>query len=431
MTIDEWTTFSCLISSGKKHTEPDMLISDWSKKTLLILGGGFHQVPVYEAAKKMGVHVIGLDRNKDAAARFLADEFYHIGIADPDLIIKTLNGTPIDGLISPAADTGHRSIYALSHRFNLPFKPSLPAVTSSMNKAYFLKCITDLNLPGHAYFHAGRLDELNDAALRMGYPLIVKPVDSSGSKGITLVSLPDHLETALRHAMSFSSAHEIILEQYIEGTNYGVEAFRLQGKTILLAVNHKTDIFQTNFETMQHILSPALPADLQKAVERSIDLICDKLLIADGPVNFDFILKDGKIFFHDIGARLGGNGLSDLVKLAYGLDLPELTIRLALGDNLDDQTWFRKRTGYAGLRMLFSQTGGTFVDLDGLNKLKTHPAFSGVRLFVKSGDQVYPFSHANFKLGYMLAAHADLHQVMDLLSQVDEKIIIRIKNHEN
>jgi biotin carboxylase len=410
-----------------EHLKSNMIFSDPVKKRLLILGGGSDQIPLYEAAQNRGLHIIGIDRNQNAAARLLADEFYHIGIDNPDLILTVLNHTPVDGLVSPASDAGHRSVYEISRRLDLPFQPSLPAVTCSMHKAFFLQQIAALGLPCYEYFYSDNLDELLSASSKMEYPLVVKPVDSSGSKGITLVLYPENLETALRHAKQFSSVGEVILEQFLTGIHYGVEAFRLHGETILLAISQKIDVLKSHFQTVQHFMSPVLPENLQQSIENAFHLICNQLSIANGPVNLDFILKEGKIYFHDFGARLGGNGLSDLVKLAYGVDLPELTIRLVLGENLADQFFLRKRIRYAGLHMLAATAEGSFLGLHGLKKLETHPAFTGIKLFVRPGDHVLPFVQASHKLGYILASHESAQAAQDLLSFAGDEIRVMVE----
>jgi biotin carboxylase len=398
-----------------------------SKKHLLILGASSDQLPIYHAAQKMGCYIIGVDRNERACARPLADEFLHLGIADPDDLLSALKDKQIDGVISPGSDTAHEAIYALSHKFDLPNKPSLAAVKSSLNKPIFLEHINALKLYCPPYYHSQDFDQLKSGAAEIGYPLIVKPVDSSGSKGFTYVESPDELDAALRKALDFSCAGEVIIEQYVHGPQYGAEVFRLQGKTILLAITKRTHTSKPNFLTLRHFISPSLPEGIQSAISTTIDSICDQLEIKNGPVNIDFIINDEQqIYFHDMGARLGGNGLPDLVKLSYGLDTYELALMLTIGENTNEYCWPRKKIRYAGLRLITSKHTGSFVAIEGLDGIKNHPAFIETQLFVTPGDPVFAFSQVNHKLGYVLAAHENAQYVKDVFDFMDTHFTIRV-----
>ncbi len=394
-------------------------------KNLIILGAGHDQLPMYQVAKKLGIRVIGVDKNPKACAIPLADRFINVSTREPEVLLKSLADECIQGIISPASDASHETIYQLSHHYQLPWKPSLKAVHGSIDKYYFLHHASKLKLIVPKHYKSSILTEIIARAKSIGYPLMVKPIDSSGSKGISYVEAEEELERAFYHAREYSWKKEVIIEQYIEGDHYSVELFRRNGQTIFEVISEKIHTGIPNFITLQHMIPAALTDEIKGSVHKILNELCGYFEVNDGPANFDFIIKGNEIYFIEMGARLAGNGMPALVQQSFGLDTYELALHLIF-DQFPNPLKY-ELLQYSALQVLTACTNGTLKHIRGLELLSQHPAFVTSKIFTRPGEPINVFTQSNHKLGYIIAAHPDIAQVRDILDYVKEVVHIEIE----
>lgn len=403
---------------------------NFERKTLVILGAGHDQLPMYQVAKEKGVRVIGVDQNPQACGAQFADQFIPISTRDWKAIIGALGDQGIHGVISPASDAAHETIYQLSHHYDLPWKPSLEAVEASVDKGVFLEGARRLGIKGPNYVKTASLQELVEQLPQLRFPLMVKPVDSSGSKGITYVEEREAIEGAFYHAKEFSWKGEVIAEEYIEGSHYSVEMFRSRGKTLLGVISQKVHTGVPSFITLQHLIPAPLGTELEERVYQCLDQLCDAFGVMDGPVNYDFILRDQELYLIEMGARLAGNGMPTLVQESFGINTYALALSLVLGEPQEVQERYVPRQ-FAALQVITGQQTGVLKEISGCHLVKEHPAYQDLQLFVQPGDRINAFAQSNHKLGYLIAAHPDRNQVEDLLRYAQGVIQIEVMEEEN
>lgn len=403
-----------------------MIYSD-SHKVLVILGAGHDQLPMYEIARQRGLWIIGVDQDPQACAAGLADEFVQISIRDYEGLKEYFKDRKIQGIISPASDAAHETIYEISHEFDLPWKPSIKAVRGSCDKEYFLNqaALSGVKVPKHCA--NSHLKDMLDNVKALGLPVIVKPIDSSGSKGISFVKDLRELEKAFEYAYANSFNGKVIVEEYVQGTHFSAEVFRQKGETILFAISEKKLTGTDKFITLQHMIPAALDEALKKLVYNELTLLCQHFKIDDGPVNFDFIIQGNEIYHIEMGARLAGNGMPSLIKLCYEVDTYEMTLDLIMNNEREVYDSIIPPQSYSALKVITAERNGVFAEITGLDNLKCHPAFKEIKVFVKEDDKVSVFEQANNKLGYIMAAHTDINKVKELLAFADEKIKIKLK----
>ena len=174
-----------------------------SNPTIVFLGASVDQSPSYRIAREMGFYIIGFDGNPHAFAFRFADETYTTSIRDYKEIEIILKGRQIDAIYSPASDAARLSEYHLAKAFNAPKMISIESVQASMNKGYFLDTLRDIELPHHEHIRSNNLSKLKEATRNWRYPFVVKPNDSSGSKGVRVVNSRLELNQALEKAPSF------------------------------------------------------------------------------------------------------------------------------------------------------------------------------------------------------------------------------------
>ncbi|AGZ46045.1 ATP-grasp domain-containing protein [Actinoplanes friuliensis] len=363
-----------------------------TQQSIIILGAGEDQLPAYLTARRLGYRVIGVDRNPGALAAYAADEFLCLTSRDPAAIAERLGAIDVAAVLSPASDAAQASVAALSAHYGTAFRPAPLAVRASEDKAFFHEVVTKLGFP--TYRH-GR----GPSGLRL--PVVVKPTDSSGSKGLTCVRSAGDLDAALALARRHSFTGEVIVEERVEGRHYSAECFAQNGSPVFVAVTERVMTPEPEMITVSHVLPAELGEDVRDRLDEMLAALFAELGHRSGPINVDFVLDaEQRIHFIEMGARLGGNGMPMLVRHAFGLDTVEAAIRLALGESLDLSTGRQQR--YAMLHILTAATDGTLTAIDGVEETRELPVLAELRLFKNVGDPVRRYTQAAHKLGYLV-----------------------------
>ena len=363
-----------------------------STKSIVILGGGEDQLPAYRAARRLGYRVIGVDQRPDALAADAADEFLCLTTRDPAAIAERLGPIAVAAVLSPASDAAQASVAVLSAHYGTAFQPAPRAVRASEDKDYFHSVVAKLGFPTYRYGP-------DPAGLRL--PLVVKPTDSSGSKGLTCVRSASELDAAMVLARRYSFAGEVIVEERVEGRHFSAECFAQDGRPAFAAITERVMTPEPEMITVSHVVPAELDAAVRERLHTMLAELFAELGHRSGPVNVDFVLDAAqRIHFVEMGARLGGNGMPMLVRHAFGLDTVEAAIRLALGESLDLTTARRQR--YAMLHILTAEADGTLDAIEGLEAARRIPAVAELRLFKAAGDPVRRYTQAAHKLGYLV-----------------------------
>ncbi|MFF0362714.1 ATP-grasp domain-containing protein [Streptomyces fungicidicus] len=371
-----------------------------TKPHILVLGGGEDQLPAYHEARRLGYGVIGVDQRPDALGAAAADLFLCMTTRAPGEIAARIGHLDVAAVISPASDAAQESVAELSRILGTPYQPAPDAVRASVDKGYFHAVLERVGLPGYGHLRSADPVELRLAAATLSLPLIVKPNDSSGSKGVQVVADPAALPAALAEARAYSFSGEVIVEEMLLGRHLSAEAFLRDGKLATTAVTERATTGAPHMITTAH----TVPAELTPATEirlRSMIMdICVALGHTDGPVNFDFVVdRTEEIRFIEMGARLGGNGMPLLVQHAYGINTYEAALRLALGQDFDLAPRHVKKTA---LHILTTDTDGVLRTVDGEDAVRALPQTAELRLFAGPGSQVRRYTQAGHKLGYLL-----------------------------
>ncbi|MEV0147992.1 MULTISPECIES: ATP-grasp domain-containing protein [unclassified Nonomuraea] len=369
-------------------------------RNLIVLGGGEDQIPAYREGRRLGYRVIGVDQRPDALGAAEADQFLCMTSRDPEGIARALGPIDVAAVISPASDAAQEAVAELSRIYRTAHQPAPDALRCSVDKGFFRDVIDRLGLPAYRHVQHDDLETLVEASAGVGYPLIVKPVDSSGSKGITVLDGPGGLVEAIEHAKKHSFSGHVIIEELVAGRHCAVESFFADGRLAFMAVTDRTITGPPAMISLSHVV----PADLDESVHarlgQAVTAICAEIGHTRGPVNFDFVLTPGgDLCFIEMGARLGGNGMPLMVRHAFGLNTVEAAIRLALGEPLDI-TVSRRRI--AVLRILTAEADGVLTAIEGLDALKRMPEVVDVQVFKEVGDHVRAYTQAGHKLGYLV-----------------------------
>jgi biotin carboxylase len=395
-------------------------------KSLVILGGGTDQVPAYKAARRLGCRVVGVDRRADAPAALLADRFLRVSTRDAAGILRRLGAEPVDGVLAPAGDAAHPSLQALRQHFATPSRASATATLASVDKGFFHDIVERLGFPRYGYVESPSAAQLLARAGRLRFPLVVKPADSSGSKGLSLVEDVGALPAAIDEAATWSLGGAVIAEELIRGRHFSAECFVDQGELRLAAISERTLTPPPRLITVSHRLPARLDGHTSARLQAMLATLCRGLEIVGGPVNFDFVVDHaGTVYFVEVGARSGGNGMTELIRAVYGVDVLEAAILVALGEPVALAP--RPPRTIALLHVLQVDEAGVLTQVEGVELAARHPAVAHVELLRGVGSAVEPYTQAANKLGYVVVTGAEPAAAEAALAEVLDAIKLRVR----
>ncbi|MEU0568045.1 ATP-grasp domain-containing protein [Nonomuraea sp. NPDC005983] len=396
-------------------------------KHLVVLGGSDGTISSFRAARRLGLGTICVDMRADAPGVLEADEFLHLSTRDVDAVTAALRDRDdVVGLLAPGTDINLPSLVEVTRRLGLPCGLSDRALRVSVDKAYFREVCDRLGLGGPAYVSGAAGEVLRDAG-RLGFPVIVKPVDSGSSRGITICAAPPELDTAVEAAAAASPSATVIVEELVTGRDLCGEAFLQDGRVALLGLSDRV-VAAPQVVAIGHDMAPR-DDRLTKEVVRQLELVCAEVGYTDGPLNLDlFVTGDtgdtgDTVVLIEMGARIGGNGMGEALGLMYGVDTVATAVQLAIGERPDlSPRWAR----HASVRMLRSDSAGTLVALDGLADALALPGVADVVVTASPGAHVVPYTECRAKLGYVLASGTSADEVAQVLAAVEDLVRVDV-----
>lgn len=298
--------------------------------SIAIIGASYLQLPLVKKAREKGLRVLCFAWEKGAVCAPLCDEFYPISVLDKDAILKVLQGKEIDGIVSIASDIVVPTVTYVAEALGLSgntYESSLMCT----NKYYMRNALDEAGLPMPEY--ALLNSPISRVPENLSLPVVVKPVDRSGSLGVNKVEDERNLFDATTLALSSSLSKNAIIEQFVEGTEYSVEALTYDGKHSIISFTEKaTSGFPHYVELAHH-----QPAKDSEALAMKYGEVIRKALstlgINFGPSHTEIMIsKDGKVSIIEVGARMGGDFIgSHLVELSTGFDYLGATLDIAMG----------------------------------------------------------------------------------------------------
>lgn len=399
-------------------------------KRLMLLGGLRYLLPVIEEAHKLGVHVITADYLPDNIAHKYSDEYCNVSIIDKKAVLKAARELQIDGILSHAVDPGVVSAAYVAEQMGLPFQCSYKAACILQDKSLFRQFLADngFNCP-----HAKGYNNVEEALKDVDYftwPVIVKPVDSAGSKGVTKVENPEDLPVAVEKALASSISKHFIVEDFLEkeGFSAGSESFVVDGKLMYNGFydqyfdNESVNPYTPSAEVWPSCMKQKYQEEIKSELQRLIDL----LGITTGLFNVECRLcKNGKVYLMEVSPRAGGNRLAEMLNYAADVNIIEAETKKALGfpvGNMHEPNY----KGYFSILVLHSKESGVFENLLIDNKFRNeHVIEEEIR--ISKGDAVDSFTGANASFGTLFLKFDTREELVHALENQDEWLIIRLK----
>ena len=336
-------------------------------KKIVIIGANEFQNRLILKAKSLGYETHVFAWKDGAIGEKTADYFYPISIVEKEKILEKCKKINPDGVCSIASDLATITVNYVAEKLGLPCNPT--SITLQCTNKYEMR----KKMKENGVKTPGFIKLSNDASTwkieDLEFPIIVKPTDRSGSRGITKVFNKKDLNKAVHYATKDSFEKMAIAEEYIEGEEYSCECISYSGKHYFLAFTKKYTTGSPNFIETGHQEPSDIKQEKQEEIKEDIFKALTALGIKNGASHTEFkVDKDGKFGIIEIGARMGGDCIgSDLVQISTGYDFIKMVIDVAVGNKPD----FTKTTipTKAVIKFIFTQE-----DLEEMNKLKQeHP----------------------------------------------------------
>lgn len=401
-------------------------------KKLLLLGGLRYLVPVIQSAHELGHYVITCDNVPYNTAHRYADEYHNVSIIDKDAILELAIKLQIDGIMSFAVDPGVITAAYVAEKLSLPFAGSYESVKILQNKDLFRAFLTQhgFNTPKSGGYVS--LKEALKEIDKFSFPVIVKPVDSAGSKGVTRIDDINELEGAVAKAIQFSFSERFIIEEFIEQRGYSSDSdcFSVAGKLVFCTFSDQM------FEPKA--MNPYTPAGFtwpnsmlkseQQFFKSELQRLLDLLQLQSSIYNIETrVSVDGTPYIMEVSPRGGGNRISEILKLSTGVDTIRASVQLALGEAFD----FPEEFNYDGVwseLILYSDKKGFFSHIEIEKEIR--PYLVSEDIWVTQGDKVNPFTGANETLGTLIFHFSSRETYLEIWPKIRGFVNIYVKDYK-
>lgn len=391
-------------------------------KKILMLGGSAQQIVAIETAKRLGYYTVVCDYLTDNPGQYVCDKFYLVSTTDKEAVLEVAKAENIDGVIAYASDPAAPTAAYVAEKLGLPTNP-YSAVDILCNKDKFRAFLAEngFDCPD-AKSYTCEADALADKE-NFDYPIIMKPVDSSGSKGVTILKDSAGYEDAVKFAFSFSRAKKIIAEKFIVNkysTNIGGDIFINDGKVIIWGLMNCFRGHSPNPLVPGGEVFPAKLTDeeMQKAKDTLQNMVT-KLGLVSGCVNVELMLdNDGRVYLIDIGPRAGGNMIPIQLSAIFGVDIVEMSVLAAMGEKLDVKPEIV--IPYCAHYVLHSDRDGIYRGIEFAEEIEGN--IFRKALYKNDGDTVERFDNAAKALGIIFLRFDSEKEMYDKMDRMNEYI---------
>ena len=399
------------------------------QKKLMLLGGIRYLLPVIEAAHKQGYYVITADYLPDNIAHKYSDEYVNVSIIDKEAVLKAAQEKEIDGIMSFGVDPGVVAASYVQNQMGLPSFGPFESVEILQNKDKFRAFLTQHGFNVPWAFGFSTVEDAWENKDKFAYPLIVKPTDSAGSKGVRRVDEEQELLSALQYAQEHSIKGNIIVEEFIEkeGCSSDSDCFSVDGELKIATFSaqrfdeYAAGTFVPAAYSWPSTMSMQPESELRSELQRLLSLLRMQTSIYNVETR---IGKNGKPYIMEVSPRGGGNRLAEMVRYSTGVDMITAAVRAAVGDPIGEVVQ-QPLNGHWAEVILHSQQDGTFQELSLSKEIK--PFVYEEDLWVKPGDQVSSFIGANDAIGTFVLKADSAEKIESFVGNIACFLAINVK----
>lgn len=399
-------------------------------KKILLLGGSAQQIAAIETAKRLGYYTVLCDYLSDNPGQYHADKFYLVSTTDKEAVLEVAKTERVDGVLAYASDPAAPTAAYVAEKLGLPTNP-YRSVEILSNKDLFRKFLSEngFNTPfAKGYDTADNAEnDIKNGLFKL--PVIVKPVDSSGSKGVSKIDTVEQVKEKFENALSFSKTKRVIIEEYVEKLGYQVagDGLAVDGKLVFrcFANDHFNPECANPYVPIAASFPYNMPNEIHDKIHSEIQRLLTLLDMRTSCYNFDIrIDSDYNVYLMEVAPRNGGNYIPQVIKYAAGIDLTECAVKGAMGERIELS--YAASQGYWSYYAVHSAKCGC------LDRIEIDPKAARENIvenhiIAASGDRISAFTGANTTLGILIMKFSSSEEMLDMMDNSDKWIKVILK----
>lgn len=392
-----------------------------NKKPVLIFGVGPLQESIIARAKKMGLYTVGIDPCEDATCRDCVDAFEVVPGQDYEGHCAVIEKYGIDAIITAATDKPLVMMARLAEKYGFPFY-SVETAQWSTDK-FQMKKRFELGGVPHAQ---GRLISKVEEAEGLIFPVIVKPRDNSGSRGVKLCRDKNELQISINEALENSKLDTVLVEEFIEGPEYSIESLHHDGKSeVIQFTEKKTTEFPYNVE-LGHIQPANITDENKQKIREIIAKIGKALNFENCPSHTELKINNRGIFVIETSPRLGGDYItSTLTPLSTGVNLEDELLKISLGETINPQPM---AVQYSGVRFFAFKEGCVIEHVPNDEFVKTWPHVVDFSFNLQKGEKVHQITSSLNRYGHITLIAGNRESIDDAFEKYEKAIMEKCLN---
>lgn len=390
-------------------------------KKLMIMGAGIYQVPLIKKAKEMGIYTIAVSIPGNYPGFEIADQVCYENTVDYEKVLELARKEKVDGIVTAGTDVAVITIGKVCDELGLTGL-SFEAAKIASNKIRMKKKYEEYGVRTARFREISFEEDVYEKTKELNFPLIFKAVDTSGSRGIIRVNSREEFEAAREVVRANTRTDFFIVEEFIEGEEFGAQAFVYRGE-VKFILPHGDYVFHGDTGVpighfAPYMLSEEVIADAKAQLEKAIEAMG----LDNCAINADFILRDGQTYVLELGGRSGATCLAELVSIYYGFDYYEKLIQAALGEDVE----FPQEHAVPNASMLLrSDKDGVITSIE--NRNEPDENIYEIQFDYKVGEPVKKFHVGPHRIGHVITKGETLEQAVAKLNEALGKIRITVE----
>ena len=387
-----------------------------NKKAMLIFGGSDFQLSLIKQCKSMGFYTVVIDPNPNAIGKEYADAFEIVGGQDFEGTCKVVEKYNINAITTAATDKPLVMMARIAKKYGFKFFSEETAKLST-DKFLMKQKLTDIGLA----FAKGEIIESDTH--KLNYPIVIKPTDNSGSRGVIFCENKDDLKTVFKESKQYTNKAYLLAEEFIDGKEYSIESLHFNGKSKIIQITEKIVTPLPYFIELGHIQ----PAILEKNVYEKLEYMLDKATKAFGFENCgahnEVKIKNGKITIIEISPRIGGDFISSkLVKASTGINMEKALLQIALGE---EPNFSESKQAASGIFFFYFEHG-IISEINDVKSILSIPEIIDYSFNLKLGDIIPKIVTGHDRYGHFILQADNREKLMNLKESIFNKIKIKV-----
>lgn len=394
-----------------------------------MLGGSIYQTYAIKAARDMGYYVITCDYLPDNPGHKFAHEYHNVSTTDKEAVLKLARKLKVDGVVAYASDPAAPTAAYVCEILGLPTSP-YKSVEILSKKHLFRQYLTEhgFNVPKAKSYKTFEEAEADIDNFKL--PVMVKPVDSSGSKGINKLTDKSQLSAFVEDALSYSRDKIFLIEEFIvkNGPQISGDAFSVDGKLVFHCLGNEfySNKVDKDFAPLGECWPTEMPQEVIGILTEDLQRLITSLSMKSNAYNVEAIYgEDGKVYILELGARSGGSLIPQVTALATGVDMVPYVIKAALGEDCSDLKMAPVK-GYWSNYMTHANKTGRYAGIEYDEDFKKNHLVDFVT-DIKLGEFVHKYRDAQDCTGELILKYDNPEQMKDLINNMDKYVKISVE----